>query len=203
MHNKWPSCFCAPRPARRTAKSTAIGALSRTGVSRMGGCCNAMCCIWGRSTPRRSWRGVNRLKYSKTAQRHRARSRYSPKIDVKGWCRMKRWCGCGSLSCGCAGPGNGVRVGWRFGCGKSCGWMSSGPSGSCRAARARAGIRSCSCSWPIDCSRRAASGGSIGSGMSAAPWRICSVPMRRSAIFTRSIGVTTGCSSTSARCSIT
>ena len=50
---------------------------------------------------------------------------------------------------------------------------------------------------------RAASGGSIGSGMSAAPWRICSVRMRRCAIFTRSIGVMTGCSSTSARCSIT
>ena len=39
--------------------------------------------------------------------------------------------------------------------------------------------------------------------LSAAPWRICSVRMRRCAIFTRSIGVTTGCSTTSARCLIT
>ena len=55
------------------------------------------------------------------------RGRYGPDIDES--------------STSCAGPGNGVGVGWRFGCGRRCGWMSSGPSGSCRAARARAGIR--------------------------------------------------------------
>ncbi len=39
-------------------------------------------------------------------------------------------------------------------------------------------------SWPTDCSRRSARGDSIGSGMSTAPWWVCAVRMRRSAIFT-------------------
>ena len=48
-----------------------------------------------------------------------------------------------------------------------------GASGCRPAARARAGIRFCWCWWPIGCWRRAASGGCIGSGSSAARWRIC------------------------------
>ena len=46
--------------------------------------------------------------------------------------------------------------------------MSSGASGCCPPARARAWIRCCSCWWCIGCSRRAANGGCIGTGLSAA-----------------------------------
>ena len=78
------------------------------------GCCNAMCCIWGRSTPRRNGRGVNRLRYSKTAQRRRGTLALFPEDRCEGVVPDAAVVRLRLVSCGCAGPGNGVRVGWRF-----------------------------------------------------------------------------------------
>ena len=76
------------------------------------------------------------------------------------------------------GRGNGAPAGWRCRCGRSCSSIGSGPSGCRRAARARVGIRNCSCWSPIACSAgpRAATGGNggcIGNGSSGRRWPIC------------------------------
>src|ERR1700732_1783070 len=71
------------------------------------------------------------------------------------------------------------------------------------AARARAGMRFCSCWWRTDCWHRGASGVCTVSGSNAARFRTCwapTSPSPRSPSFTP---VTTGCSRTSRRCSIT
>jgi hypothetical protein len=67
-------CFCAPPLARRTASSTITGASWRIVVSLAVGWCGGTCCIWGRSTRRRSWRGANRSKSWKTRARPRHRA---------------------------------------------------------------------------------------------------------------------------------
>src|SRR5215469_3852068 len=77
----------------------------------------------------------------------------------------------------------------------------SGRGGFRRAARARPGMRCCSCWWRIDCWRRAASGDCTGSGSNAPAWRICWAPISGWRRSTSSTPVMTGCWCTSRRCS--
>src|ERR1035437_3590883 len=81
--------------------------------------------------------------------------------------------------------------------------MNSGASDCRPRAKAHASIRCYSCWWRIGSYPRAVSGACIGAGLSAARLPICWVPMPRWPTFIRSTPVTTDCSSTSRRCSIT
>src|SRR5271166_3219471 len=68
------SCFCARRFDGRTARSTGLSALWRTGAPAAGGLCSVTCCIWARSTIRRSLRGASRSRRSRRAPRARTLS---------------------------------------------------------------------------------------------------------------------------------
>ena len=119
------SCFCATSFAAKTARSTAIGASSRTAGYPAGGRCSDTCCIWARSTTASAPHGARRSRRSTRAGRAANRSRCSPRIvRRRHWIAM--WCMSGSAACGCAGRGNGAAAGWRAICGISFSWMSSG-----------------------------------------------------------------------------
>src|SRR5437762_838073 len=96
-----------------------------------------------------------------------------PEDRCEDCCRMLRSSASSCRNCGCAGRGSGARAGWHCCCGGSCSWINSGASGSARAAKGRAGIRSCLYWSPIACWRRAANGGCTVNGFSAALWPIC------------------------------
>ena len=74
--------------------------------------------------------------------------------------------------------------------------MNSGASDWRLRAKARAGIRCCSCWWPIGCCRRAASGDCIGDWFERSALGDLLGADARWPTFTRCTPVTTGCSST-------
>ena len=118
-------CFYATSCAARTARSTAIGALSRTAGYPAGGRCSDTCFIWARSTTASAPHGVRRSRRSTRTGRAANRSHCSPRIvRRRHWIAM--WCMSGSAVCAYAGRGNGVAAGWRAICGISFNWMSSG-----------------------------------------------------------------------------
>src|ERR1035438_3965852 len=86
---------------------------------------------------------------------------------------------------------------------RSWGSMSSGARDWRPRAKVRVGIRCCLCWWRIGSYPRVASGDCIGTGLRGVRSEICWAPMLRLPTFTRSTVVTTGCSITSRRCSIT
>ena len=80
MNNAVPSCFCAPRFARRTASGIATGAWSRASASPAGASFRSTFFISARSTTRRNWRGAGRSRCWTKRPIGRRRWRCFPKI---------------------------------------------------------------------------------------------------------------------------
>ena len=109
----------------------------------------------------------------------------------------------GSANSRCIGPGSGVLAGWQASSGNRWGWIDFGRLACPPAAKARAGIGCCKFWWSIGSWIRAASGGSIGIGLSTARWPICWARTWNWPTSTSSTNVTSGCWSTSGSCSRT
>lgn len=91
-------CFWSGRRARRHRKKDgeehrywSAAENRRVGVAVS---CGGMCCIWARSTPRRTWRGGEASRYSMSSARCHARWRCFPRITLIDCRPTSRSCGC-------------------------------------------------------------------------------------------------------------
>ena len=197
-----PLCFCAIRREGKTARNIGITAWWKTGGWPAAGWCSGTRFTWARSMTVKKRPGARPSRFSRRARRVRARWRCFPRI---GWGRWptRTSCGFGSANSRCIGPGSGVLAGWQASSGNRWGWIDFGRLACPPAAKARAGIGCCKFWWSIGSWIRAASGGSIGIGLSTARWPICWARTWNWPTSTSSTNVTSGCWSTSGSCSRT